>query len=113
MFTSRTRRHARMMIVISLLVAFLFTLSATTPGFTQSAKGELEAPVWTEYRDARYGYGLAVPSDWIIFPTPPEGVRATLVLTNFGDEGRGITSEQWPKGGLKIDITVFENIDKK
>jgi hypothetical protein len=82
-------------------------LEATPSSFNQQ-DNLLE---WKEYRDERFGYGLIVPGDWQILPTPPKGNYATLVIMNFGDEGHGLSSEAWPEGAFKIDIAVVENTD--
>jgi len=67
---------------------------------------------WVEYWDQRYGYGLAIPRDWIVYPTPLEGQLATLEIMNYDDNlmrPSGKTGH-WPEGALKIDVTVYEGV---
>jgi hypothetical protein len=72
---------------------------------------------WSEYRDVRYGYGLAVPCHWIVMPTPLEGDFATLTLRSYDEAFRAANSvkgwwkdNQWPDGAEKIDLTVVEDV---
>jgi hypothetical protein len=72
---------------------------------------------WTEYRDERYGYGIAVPCHWVLLPPPLEGNFATLTLRSYDDEflmkntAKGEwMGGQWPGGAMKMDVTVIEGI---
>jgi hypothetical protein len=72
---------------------------------------------WVEYRDARYGYGLALPCFWQVYPTPSEGMFATMVARSYSDEFFAAHSERgnwrddgWPEGAYKLDAVVFEGI---
>ena len=48
---------------------------------------------WIEYRDARYGYGVAIPCHWIVVPTPLEGEFATLTLRSYDEAFRAANSK--------------------
>ncbi len=72
---------------------------------------------WTEYRDERYGYGLAIPCHWVSFPPPLEGNVATLTLRSYDDEffmKNSVKGEwkngQWPDGAVKMDVTAIEGV---
>ncbi len=74
-------------------------------------------PAWVEYRDARYGYGIAVPCYWPIIPTPLEGFAATMTMHSYTEEYFAANSERgewlggiWPDGALKADVIVWENV---
>ena len=73
---------------------------------------------WVEYRDPRYGYGLALPCYWTVTPTPMEGTFATMSARSYSDEffaahsDRGVwTGDAWPAGAYKLDAVIFEGID--
>ena len=70
---------------------------------------------WVEYRDPRYGYGLALPCYWTVTPTPMEGTFATMSARSYSDEffaahsDRGVwTGDAWPAGAYKLDAVIFE-----
>jgi hypothetical protein len=67
---------------------------------------------WVEYWDQRYGYGLAIPGDWVVYPTPLEGQPANLEIRNY-DENFMRPYEKngpWPEGAFKINVTVYEGV---
>jgi hypothetical protein len=74
--------------------------------------------VWTEYRDPRYGIGLAYPCWWLLTPMSADGVGGTLTLRSFDEQyflAHSIKGN-WqdgimPDGVFAIDIGVFEQID--
>jgi len=83
-----------------------------TPGPTAAAGA------WVEYRDPRYGIGLAYPCWWIIYPIAAEGSGATLSLRSFDEDYFRANSVkgQWkdgvpPEGAFTADFLVFEGID--
>ena len=53
---------------------------------------------WTEYRDERYGYGLAVPCHWVQLPPPLEGNFATLTVLSYDEQFRAQNSERRVEG---------------
>jgi hypothetical protein len=79
---------------------------------------EPHAAGWVQYRDARYGYGLALPCYWVITPTPAEGSFAVMSARSFTDEFRAAHSERgvwtndtWPAGAMKLDVLMVEDLD--
>jgi hypothetical protein len=89
------------------------TLEAgTTPG-QGAANG-----AWVQYRDPRYGIGLAYPCWWIMYPMPADGSGATLSLRSFDEDySRAHTVRgEWPdgiapEGVFTADLVVFEDVD--
>ena len=74
--------------------------------------------VWTEYRDSRYGIGLAYPCWWVMYPMPAEGYGGTISLRSFDEDYFRANSVkgQWkdgivPEGVFAVDFAVFEGID--
>lgn len=75
------------------------------------------SPQWITYRDSRFGYSLALPCQWGVLPTPPEGNYATLTLRSYDDayyvehSAKGFWQNgQWPDGAMKMDMVVIEDI---
>ena len=73
---------------------------------------------WVEYRDPRYGIGLAYPCWWVMYPIPAEGSGAALSLRSFDEDYFRANSVkgQWkdgvaPEGVYAADFLVFEGID--
>jgi hypothetical protein len=73
---------------------------------------------WIQYRDTRYGIGLAYPCWWIMYPIPAEGSGATLSLRSFDEDYFRANSVkgQWkdgvpPEGAFTADFVVFEGVD--
>jgi hypothetical protein len=73
---------------------------------------------WVQYRDPRYGIGVAYPCWWIMYPMPAEGSGATLSLRSFDEDYFRAHSikGQWkdgipPEGAFTADFVVFEGID--
>ncbi len=74
--------------------------------------------LWIEYWDPRYGYGLALPCFWHIYPTPKDAVQGSPHVTSYDElfalahsvRGHWIDGK-WPPGAIKMDISVFEDID--
>ncbi len=73
---------------------------------------------WVEYRDPRYGIGLAYPCWWVMYPIPAEGDGAALSLRSFDEDYFRANSVkgQWkdgvaPEGVFTADFLVFEGID--
>ncbi len=136
MFSLRGGEQAMMRVVaLGLVILFglsIFVLRTSPMGEELTAAA---GPAWTEYRDAGYGFGLAVPGDWKVNNPPylladvavsagpnlgePAGQAAPqkgmflsiLTMGNFGGAGSSIPVQNWPDGAIKIDLTVFDNID--
>jgi len=73
---------------------------------------------WTEYRDPRYGIGIAYPCWWVMYPVPAEGNGATLSLRSFDEDYFRANSVkgQWkdgipPEGVFTADFVIFEGVD--
>jgi hypothetical protein len=73
---------------------------------------------WTQYRDTRYGIGVAYPCWWIMYPIPVDGNGGTLSLRSFDEEYFRAHSVkgQWkdgipPEGAFTADFVVFEGVD--
>jgi hypothetical protein len=76
-----------------------------------------QSPQWITYHDRRNGYGLALPCQWVILPSPMEGNYATLTLRSYDDAyymentAKGMWQEgEWPEGAMKIDMVVIEGL---
>jgi hypothetical protein len=73
------------------------------------------APAWKAVRDARYGFGLAVPCWWLVSPIPEQGFGGAMTITNYdeayfmGHSNKGYW--EWPNGTLKLDLVVMVGID--
>lgn len=74
--------------------------------------------VWVQYRDPRYGIGVAYPCWWIMYPMPADGIGATLGLRSFDEDYFRANSVKgmWkdgipPEGVFTADFVVFEGID--
>jgi hypothetical protein len=93
-------------------------VGSTTPTDPPGANSDPDlVGTWSEYRDERYGYGLAVPCHWLIFPTPPQGEYATLTVRSYDENFRLQNSikgqwkdGRWPTGAIKMDATVVEGV---
>lgn len=73
------------------------------------------ATAWKAVRDARYGFGLAVPCWWLVNPIPEQGFGGVMTITNYNEAYFMANSTKgfwdWPNGTLKLDIVVMEGID--
>lgn len=101
------------------------TASPTQVPTLESAPVLQETPVsqasslfWKEYRDARFGYGLALPCFWSYYPTPPEGNFAAMTARNFSEEfyqAHSVRGEwvdgNWPEGTMALNVIAIEGID--
>lgn len=94
-------------------------LEQTPPALTEEPvpvpQAESLSAAWKEVRDARYGFGLAVPCWWLVSPIPSQSFGGVMGLTNY-DEAYFMANSQkgfwnWPNGTLKIDVVVMENIN--
>lgn len=105
-------------------------MTATPPGPTDSTaenSGLLETPPtgepavagqWVEYRDPRYGIGLAIPCWWTFSPLPAEGMGGTMSIRSYDDDyffansTKGWwTAGDWPEGALKVDLSVWQEFE--
>jgi len=72
--------------------------------------------LWTEYRDAQLGYGVAIPVHWVIFPSPSEGEPGAMVAASY-DEAYFMahsTKGWWnggeaPVGAIKVDFVSLKD----
>ena len=88
---------------------------------TEIAPAMRESPVsalWVEYRDDRYGVGLAFPCWWVFTPMPTEGYGGAMTLRSFDEDyfRAHSTKGNWngdvpPEGVYALDIGVFEGFD--
>lgn len=119
------------------LVIVVLILSACAPSVTQSetpvpiltgeplpiptqtdSSPQSELPVataWKAVRDARYGFGLAVPCWWLVSTIPEGGFGGVMTITNY-DEAYFMANStkgfwDWPNGALKLDVIVMEGVD--
>ncbi|MBL7942525.1 MAG: hypothetical protein JNM00_07150, partial [Flavobacteriales bacterium] len=115
---------------ITLLSTLLFLISACAP---QTAMPSLESTatteeptpdlggiivndqslLWSELRETRFGFGLAIPCWWIVEGMPPEGDVSTMSIQNFDDIFFNEYSEngEWiggvpPQGVMYMEITA-------
>jgi hypothetical protein len=90
------------------------TVEAPTPTPTSTPVPEATAsPLWTEYRSARYGYGLALPCFWVIYPGTDQPTIMSYdeaFLQTHSIRGHWLNNE-WPDRAIKIDVWVSEAID--
>jgi hypothetical protein len=88
----------------------------------QTAQPTLEGPpannAWAQYRDPRFGIGLAYPCWWVMYPMPAEGIGGTISLRSFDEDYFRANSVKgmWkdgivPEGVFAVDLGVFEGID--
>ena len=89
-------------------------VSATGTPIEASATGNS----WIEYRDTRFGIGLAYPCWWKLTPMPADGMGGFIGLRSF-DEAYALSHTikgSWqngiaPEGVFAIDIVITEQID--
>jgi hypothetical protein len=66
-----------------------------------------------KYRDPKFGYGLALPCFWVIYPgvgRPSIMSYDEAFLRAHSVRGHWLNNE-WPEGAVKIDVVVFDDID--
>lgn len=94
--------------------------SAETALPTQSESILQPSPtwLWSEIRDERFGFGLAIPCWWQYTKMPAEGILSTMTIRNYDDDFYATYSENgvWkggraPQGVISMDITVASDID--
>jgi hypothetical protein len=89
-----------------------------SPTPTSPPAEEPPSPLWAQYWDPLYGYGLAIPCYWIIYPTHPDAVAGSPTINSYDEwfalehsiKGQWMDG-QWPPGAVKLDIIVAEGID--
>jgi hypothetical protein len=96
-------------------------LTTPSPGPTLEAPTNTPVPVsplWVEYRDPRYGYGLALPCFWNIYPTQADAVSGTPSIRSYDMYfflAHSVRSQwingEWPRGTVKFDLYVSEDVD--
>jgi hypothetical protein len=76
------------------------------------------SPLWVEYRDPRYGFGMALPCYWHIIPTSLQGFGGSPSISSYDEHFflnrsvRGSWKDNiWPGGAIKFDIWIREEID--
>lgn len=74
-------------------------------------------PSWVEYRDQRYGYGIALPCWWPVIPTPMEGYGGVMTTSSYDQAFfQAYSTKGWwtgnviPEGAIKLDVGVMEEI---
>jgi len=73
--------------------------------------GEDFSYLWKEYHDPRYGYGVALPAHWTVYPTPADATDGAMTTASF-DEAYFLahsTKGWWtngviPEGAIKMDF---------
>jgi hypothetical protein len=91
--------------------------AATDAGASVSETG-VPHPNWVEVWDKKYGYGIALPCWWTVYPTPPQGMHGTMTVQSY-DEAyaqKHTVRGEWPNGEppsgvVKIDFIGWEGID--
>jgi len=76
------------------------------------------SPLWVEYWDPRYGYGLALPCFWNIYPTQADAFSGGPSIRSYDSyfflansvRSQWVNSE-WPQGAVKFDLYVSEDVD--
>jgi hypothetical protein len=124
-----TRRFTFLFILSALMAACAPQLAtAPTVVSTQPIQSTVEVQptpeqpsansAWAQYRDPRYGIGVAFPCWWVMYPMPAEGSGATLSLRSFDEDYFRAHSVkgQWkdgvvPEGVFTADFVVFEGVD--
>lgn len=83
---------------------------ASDPAEEDRVLEEEQAPTWTAYWDARHGHGLAVPSHWLIRPTPLDGWGGALVLRNYElpPADFRLSDALLPEGAAKLYFTSYD-----
>lgn len=88
------------------------------PVLQETPAAQSSASAWKEYRDARFGYGLALPCFWSYYPTPPAGNFAAMTARNYGEEffqAHSVRGEwvdgNWPEGTMALSVIAIEGID--
>ncbi len=88
------------------------------PTAQPTPEGPSANSAWAEYRDPRFGIGLAYPCWWVMYPMPAEGIGGTISLRSFDEDYFRANSVkgQWkdgivPEGVFAVDLGVFEGID--
>jgi len=70
---------------------------------------------WKEVRDARFGFGLALPCWWLVTPITPGGTVSVMTVKNYDEAYFNAHNTKgfwdWPNGALKLDVVVFEGAD--
>lgn len=74
------------------------------------------AALWIEYWDSKYGYGLALPAHWTVYPTPTEGYGGVMTTASY-DEAYFLANSvkgwwiggQPPEGAVKMDFVGLED----
>ena len=73
--------------------------------------------LWVEYRDPKFGYGVAFPIHWSVQPTIIDGVDGTMTAVSYDEEffrqnsirGNWIDGDP-PQGAFKMEFSAFEGI---
>jgi hypothetical protein len=92
--------------------------SVETQALTQEPDAQQPGKAWSEYRDTRYGYGLALPCFWQINPTPTDGYSGVMTAHSWSDDFfkansvRGNWKDDiWPAGAISLQVWGEEQID--
>ncbi|MFH2040801.1 MAG: hypothetical protein ABIJ65_15330 [Chloroflexota bacterium] len=90
--------------------------AATSVGTDQNV--EDYSSLWVEYWDPRYNYGVALPSHWVVNPTPTDSVGGgSMSARNYTNEYRTAYSVKgnWvggepPEGVVALEFVAFEGV---
>lgn len=83
-------------------------LQIVTQGLDLTPQGSGSTAAWTEYRDSREGYGLAVPDHWSVLQSSPDGFASSATLMNY-KQPLGSSQFEWPAGAIKLDLQVYKS----
>jgi hypothetical protein len=92
---------------------------SSSPDLTEPRTAPTSGPVypWIKLRDARYGYGIAIPCYWSVIPTPSQGNYAAMTIRSYDDayfmahsEKGGWVGGKRPEGAVSMDMVVIEGI---
>jgi hypothetical protein len=82
------------------------------PAVQQSSKA------WKDYRDPRYGYGLALPCFWQVNPTPTDGYSGVMTAHSWSEDFFNANSVRgnwindiWPAGAISLQVWGEEQVD--
>ncbi len=89
-----------------------------TPVPTQDLAVQQPSNAWKDYRDPRYGYGLALPCFWQVNPTPTDGYSGVMTAHSWSDDFFNANSVRgnwinnvWPAGAISLQVWGEEQVD--
>ena len=85
---------------------------------TQDPAIQQPSKAWKDYRDPRYGYGLALPCFWQVNPTPTDGYSGAMTAHSWSDDFFNANSVRgnwindiWPAGAISLQVWGEEQVD--